>query len=431
MSYIFVLDSTGRALDPIHPGAARLLLTLGQAAVFRRFPFTLILKRAEPETTLTPLRLKIDPGSQITGLAVVNDASGQVVWAAELTHRGKQISRALAARQLLRRARRQRKTRYRPARSANRHFPKGWLPPSQHSRVHNIETWVARLRRACPIRALSLELVKFDTQLLENPYINGIEYQQGTPTGYELREYLLEQWGRRCAYCHAEQVPLEVEHIVPRSRGGTNRRSNLVVACRACNGAKGTQTAAEFGHPEVQAQAKRPLKDAAVVNSTRWALYQRLQATGLPVEVGTGGRTKYNRCLRGLPKTHWLDAACVGVSTPEALRITGVVPLYITAQGWQSRQMCRMDRYGFPRTGAKQHSRIRGFRTGDMVRAVVTRGKKVGTYVGRVAVRANGSFNITADGGAKETLSATFCRIIQQRDGYAYAHGQRSVRTPL
>ena len=57
------------------------------------------------------------------------------------------------------------------------------------------------------------------------------------------------------------------------------------------------KTAAEFGYPEVEKQAKAPLKDAAAVNATRWEIWRRLEATGLPVEVGTGGRTKYNRPL--------------------------------------------------------------------------------------------------------------------------------------
>src|SRR5262249_30252531 len=88
---------------------------------------------------------------------------------------------------------------------------------------------------------------------------------------------------------------------------------------RACNTAKGTLTAQEFGHLEVQAQATRSLNAAAAVNTTRWALYHHLQATGLPMEAGTGGRTKWHRTVQGLPKAHWLDAACVGASTPERL----------------------------------------------------------------------------------------------------------------
>src|SRR5439155_24886780 len=84
-------------------------------------------------------------------------------------------------------------------------------------------------------------------------------------------------------------------------------------------------------------QAKAPLKDAAAVNSTRWALYERLQALGLPIECGAGGRTKFNRVSRGLEKTHWQDGACVGASTPEFLEIQGLVRLRITAQGYGCR----------------------------------------------------------------------------------------------
>jgi hypothetical protein len=85
-------------------------------------------------------------------------------------------------------------------------------------------------------------------------------------------------------------------------------------------------------------QAKQPLKDAAAVNSTRWALFIRLKETGLLVETGTGGRTKYNGSKLGLPKTHWLDAACVGVV--ERLRILVTTALLIAARGWGTRQMC-------------------------------------------------------------------------------------------
>ena len=121
MSKVFVLDTTKQPLNPVHPGRARLLLKEGKAAVYRRFPFTLILKRALEAPTLHPLRLKIDPGSQTTGLAILNESSGEVVWAAELTHRGKQIKQSMGQRRTVRRSRRQRKTRYRQARCAPCH----------------------------------------------------------------------------------------------------------------------------------------------------------------------------------------------------------------------------------------------------------------------------------------------------------------------
>ena len=442
MSYVFVLDTEHRPLDPVHPGTARRLLARGQAAVWRRFPFTLILQRAAPDAAPRPLRLKIDPGSRTTGLALVTDAlvaippvaesaagaedtTGRVVWAGEVTHRGHAVHDALRARCAIRRSRRQRHTRYRPPRFENRRWPDDWLPPSQQSRLANTETWVRRLCRLAHVTAISQELVKFDTQALQNPEISGVEYQQGTLAGYELREYLLEKWGRRCAYCHTAGVPLQVEHIVPRTRHGSDRASNLTLACAPCNLAKGTRTAEEFGYPEVQAHAKAPLRDVAAVNANRWALFRRLCATGLPVETGTGGRTKWNRTRRNLPKTHWLDAACVGASTPERLVVAGIRPLLITATGRHARQMCRMDTYGFPRTSAKATSVVGGMRTGDLVRAVVPAPSvKAGTYVGRLAVRASGSCNITtARHGVVQGVHVRHCRPLHRGDGYGYTDG--------
>jgi 5-methylcytosine-specific restriction endonuclease McrA len=354
-------------------------------------------------------------------LAIVHDATGQVMWAAELTHRGQQIRARLDQRRIVRRSRRQRHTYFRPARFANRRRREGWLPPSLESRVANVMTWVTRLCRYAPITALSQELVRFDTQLLQNPEISGMDYQQGELAGYEIREYLLEKWGRTCAYCGAQQVPLQIEHIVPKSRSGSDRVSNLTIACELCNQTKSNRTAAEFGYPEIEAQACQPLRDAAVVNTTRWALYSQLRAIGLPVEVGTGGRTKWNRTQRGLLKTHWLDAACVGASTPEHLHVEGIVPLEIAATGRHSRQMCRINACGFPDKAPKATSVVAGLRTGDIVRAIVPQPSiKAGSYVGRLAVRATGSCNITTRYGTVQGIHVRHCRPLHRADGYRY-----------
>ncbi|HEV2460574.1 MAG TPA: RNA-guided endonuclease IscB [Ktedonobacterales bacterium] len=428
MSMVFVVDAKRRPLAPCHPARARRMLTSGKAAVWRRYPFVIILKRAIPNAVPTLVRLKIDPGSKVTGLAVVNDMTGHVVWAAELTHRGQHIREALLARRALRRGRRQRHTRYRPARFANRLRHDGWLPPSLESRLSNVLTWLARLRRYAPIGAISQELVKFDTQLLEHPEIGGVEYQQGELAGYEVREYLLEKWGRQCAYCRKTGVPLQVEHIVPKGRGGSNRVSNLTIACEPCNTAKGARTATEFGHPDVQVQVHRPLKDAAAVNASRWALFHRLKVTGLSVEVGTGGRTKWNRTRRELPKAHWIDAACVGNSTPENVECAGVAPLLITAMGRHSRQMCRSNASGFPDKAPKATSVFGGFRTGDIVRAVVPApSRNAGVYVGRLAIRATGSCNIKTRTSTVQGIHVRYCRSLHRGDGYAYQKGETAL----
>lgn len=427
MSKVFVIDTEKRPKDPIHPAQARQLLRNGKAAIFRKFPFTLILKEARPESTVQPLRIKIDPGAKTTGIAIVNDTTGEVVFAAELQHRGFAIRESLTNRRQLRRGRRARTTRYRKPRFHNRKRLEGWLPPSLMSRVYNIETWVKKIIKSAPITAISQELVKFDTQLMQKPDIQGEEYQQGTLQGYETREYLLEKWGRNCVYCCKPNLPLQVEHIAPRAKGGSNRISNLTLSCEKCNQKKGTKDIKDFLKKEPEKlkkildQAKKPLVATAAVNATRFKLLEVLKATGLPVETGSGGLTKLNRTQQGLEKTHWIDAAVVGKSTPEKLIIKEVKPLLIQAVGHGSRQACRTDGYGFPNRYVPRIKIHFGFQTGDIVKAIVTTGKKVGEYVGKVAIRSSGSFNIATKNGLVQGISHRFCKRIHAKDGYSYA----------
>lgn len=424
MQRVFVVDHNKEPLMPCHPARARQLLKKSRAAVFRRYPFTIILLGREGGET-QDIQIKFDPGSKTTGIALVATFKRGIrcIWAAELHHRGQQIRDALLSRRQLRRGRRTRKTRYRPVRFDNRRRSEGWLPPSLMSRVRNIETGLNRFSRFAPITHVAQETVRFDTQLMQNPEIKGIEYQQGTLYGYEVREYLLEKFGRRCVYCGAENMPLEVEHIVPKSRGGSDRVSNLTLACHECNQRKGNMTAREFGYPEVQKYAKQPLKDAAAVNATRWRIFEMLKAAGLPLETGSGGMTKYNRTHQGYPKAHWIDAACVGQSGEQVYIASNHAPLVIQANGRGSRQMCGTDKYGFPKRHRTRQKQFFGFQTGDMVRAVVTQGKKQGVYIGRVLCRKSGSFDIRTATGREQGIPHRHCTPLHQSDGYSYMKG--------
>lgn len=417
---VFVLDKHQKPLMPCSEKRARLLMERGRAVVHRMEPFTIRLKdRMLAQSETEPLRLKLDPGSKTTGMAVMSDA-GRVIFLGELNHK-KGIKMALESRRSLRRGRRNRKTRYRKPRFLNRTRAKGWLPPSLEARVDQTLNAAAKLRRLLPIAAISTEHVKFDTQLMENAAINGVEYQQGELLGYEIREYLLEKWGRKCAYCGAENVPLEVEHIVPKTRGGSNRLSNLAIACTPCNQEKNNMTAEEFGYPEIQAQARKPLRDAAMMNATRWRLFERLRETGLPVECGTGARTKMQRLQHGLPKTHYFDACCVGASTPEELVISARYAALWTATGRGKRQMCQTDKYGFPKAHRANRKVQFGFLTGDIVSADVPAGKYQGTWRGRATCRASGQFDLRD--GQKTIVCRTNhkrCRLIQRGDGWQY-----------
>ena len=432
---VFVLDKRQQPLMPCSEKRARLLLQRNRAVVVRLHPFTIRLKDRIGGTA-QPLRLQLDPGSKTTGLALVREvenidpdtgevrSEAVVLWLGELTHRGAAIRDALTARRAMRRNRRNRKTRYRAPRFLNRTKPKGWLPPSLRHRLETTLSWVNRLQRLAPLTCIRQELVRFDMQLMQNPEISGVEYQQGELAGYELREYLLEKWHRTCAYCGAKDVPLEIEHIVPRSKGGSDRVSNLTLACTHCNQQKGNQAIDVYlkDRPSVlrriQTHAKAPLQDAAAVNATRWALFNHLKATGLPVTTGSGGRTKYNRRRLEIPKTHALDAACVGEI--DALHGWNRPALAIKATGRGSYQRTRLDRFGFPRGYLTRQKRIKGFQTGDRVIAQVATGKKAGTHSGRVAVRASGSFNIQTAHGVVQGISHRHCRVVQRADGYGY-----------
>ncbi|SFU63226.1 HNH endonuclease [Pseudoduganella namucuonensis] len=285
--------------------------------------------------------------------------------------------------------------------------------------------WLVRLRKLAPVTAIAQELVRFDMQKMENPEIAGIAYQQGTLAGYEVREYLLEKWDRKCAYCDAKDVPLNLDHAHAKARGGSNRVSNLVLSCVPCNRKKAARDVREFlAHDparlaRIQSQLKRPLKDAAAVNATRWALSHALKATGLPLTTGSGGLTKFNRTRLGIPKTHALDAVCVGMVDAVVNWLKPTLALKATGRGCYQRT--RLDAYGFPRGYLTRKKRIHGFQTGDMVKALVTKGKKIGAYTGRVAVRATGSFNIQTQHGVVQGISHKHCKIVQRADGYGYS----------
>ncbi|MDY7007276.1 MAG: RNA-guided endonuclease IscB [Cyanobacteriota bacterium] len=425
-NFVLVIDTNKQPLAPCKPGVARSLLKADKAAVFRRYPFTILLKK-EVKGITPKCELKIDPGSKKTGLALVQN--NRVIWAAELEHRGQLIKQSLESRRALRRSRRNRKTRYRQPRFLNRKRSETWLPPSLMHRVLTIQTWVNRLIKFAPINSISMELVRFDTQKMLNPEISGVEYQQGELTGYEVREYLLEKFDRTCVYCNAKNVPLEVEHIIPKSKGGSNRISNLTLACRPCNESKSNQDIKDFlsDRPNllkrILTQAKQPLKDSAAVNATRWKLFETLKSTGIEVKIGSGALTKFNRRKLGLPKTHWLDAACVG--KVDELFVDTLQPLLIKSCGWGSRQMCRTDKYGFPIRHLSRKKVHFGFQTGDIIKADIPKGKYAGEYVGRVTVRPRGSFALKSKVHNKQIdVNYKYCQTVHKLDGYSYDFAQ-------
>ncbi len=465
---VFVVDRHGRPLMPCHPARARKLLHVGRARVHRLAPFVIrLVDRAVEASEVSGVDVGIDPGSKFTGVSVFREDDEHVrhgLISIEIEHRGQLIHRHMGQRSNYRRRRRTANLRYRKPRWANRSpascancgknarhrsrycrpcasardltdngYRRHRLPPSLKHRVDSTMSMVSRLRRWAPVTAVHLELVRFDTQELDNPEITGVKYQQGTLLGYEVREYLLEKWERQCAYCGVRGVPLQAEHILAKSRGGTDRVSNLTLACVPCNQAKDTSAVEEFlardeGRlKKILTQAKAPLRDAAAVNATRWSLWRALVVTELPVESGSGGRTKWNRSRFLVSKSHTLDALCVGKIEGVSSYPETIVEALATGRGSYART--RPDKFGFPRLHLPRTKVHYGFVTGDLVRAVVPKGKHTGTYVGRVAVRSSGSFNLRTKGETVQGFSYRYCTLLQRSDGWGYE--QRKEAGPL
>nr|WP_307785980.1 HNH endonuclease [Okeania sp. KiyG1] len=229
---------------------------------------------------------------------------------------------------------------------------------------------------------------------------------------------MLEKWGPRCAYCGKTDTPLEIEHIYPKSQGGSDRVSNLTVACSKCNQLKSNQDVKEFlsGKPEllkrILTQAISPLKDAAAVNSTRWKLFNTLKTTGLVVTTGSGGQTKFNRRKQKLPKAHCIDAACVGEVNKLEFKTTQALAAICKGQG--GRQKAAVNKYGYP-IRYNPLKPIKGWNSGDLALNIET------GEVGRVNPRSkSNSFNFTVPGQKAKSVHLSKLKVVHKKDGYTY-----------
>ena len=311
---VYVLSASGIPLMPTQRyGHVRRMLRDGKARVVKRTPFTIQLTY-ESTTYTQPISLGIDTGSKHIGISAATE--NKELYAGEVELRD-DVSGNLAARRQYRRERRSRKTRYRKPRFDNRirSKHKGWLAPSVEAKIGTHMRVIRDVCRILPVGRITVETAAFDTQKMRDPEISGIEYQQGTLMGYEIREYLAEKFGHKCCYCGKPQgtgIRFEVEHLTPKARGGSDRIMNLGWSCHDCNEKKGTMTCEEFGHPEVRGEAEAGMKHAAHMSIMRWTLYRRLKTLyGNKLHMTYGSTTSYRRNTAGLQKTHVNDARCI------------------------------------------------------------------------------------------------------------------------
>ena len=424
---VLVIDKHKKPCNTISEAYARILLFKKQAVIHKRFPFTIRLKNDNAVLKDRNYTVKIDPGSRHTGIAIT-DNEDSVVVLAEIEHRGHVIKKSLDNRRIIRRSRRNRKTRYRPARFLNRTRPEGWLAPSVKSRADNVVNFIRKYKKLININKVMIEHVSFDTaQMSSNTKLWGNAYQQGPLYQQKLRSFIFGRSNGKCVYCGAKAT--EIDHVIPRSNGGTNSTYNLVASCRACNQMKSNLTLKEFGKlvgkDFGKLEPKKLPKDAAIIQSAREYTIRKIQDI-IPNTVSYAAwLTKYNRDQLGLPKEHYYDALSVG-EVPTKFNFLADKVLQISAKGRGSRQMCAMNKYGFPRTKPKGSKSVNGFQTGDMVKAIVTEGLKIGEYLGRVVIHSHGYFDIKMGKDLIQGIRHKYCHIIQRGDGYSYSYNERN-----
>lgn len=420
---VLVIDKRKQPCNTISNAYARILLFNKQAVIYKRFPFTIRLKNDRAVSKDKNYTVKLDPGSRTTGVAIV-DNNNSVVMLAEVEHRGHIIKKNLGSRKMIRRSRRNRKTRYRPSRFLNRTRPRGWLAPSVKSRADNVINFIKKYKKLINIKKVMVENVSFNVaQMAADDNLIGTDYQQGPLYNTNLRDFIFSKTKGRCSYCGAKAT--EIDHIVSKSQGGTNSTYNLTPACRSCNEKKSNLSLKEFGKlmgkNYSHLEPKKLPKDAAIVQSAREYTIRKIKEIIPNVISYVSWMTKYNRDRLGLPKQHYYDALSVGEVPTKFNFLTDKV-LVVSAKGRGFRQMCRVDKYGFPRTSAKASKTVEGFQTGDMVKAIVPNGLKAGKYLGKVAIRSRGYFNIETKNGLAKDIGYKYCRLIQRGDGYSYCY---------
>ena len=418
---VLVIDKHKKPCNTISEAYARMLLFKKQAVIHKRFPFTIRLKNDIAVLKDRSYTVKLDPGSRTTEIAVVDDKDS-VVMLAELEHKGHLIKKDLDKRRSLRQSRRHRKTRHREARFLNRTKPKGWLAPSIKSRADNVINFIKKYKKLINITKVMIENVSFDTaQMSSSTKLWGNAYQQGPLYQQKLRSFIFGRSNGKCVYCGAKAT--EIDHVIPRSSGGTNSTHNLVASCKACNQMKSNKTLKEFGKlmgKDFSKLAPKKLpKDAAIVQSARNYMVKEITKLVPDITTHDSWMTKYNRDELGLPKEHYYDALSVGEVPSEFNFLTDKV-LQISAKGRGSRQMCRMDKYGFLGTKPKGSKLVKGFQTGDMVKAVVPSGLNAGKHLGRVIIKSSGYFEIKSKNSSVQGINHKYCRLIQKGDGYLY-----------
>ena len=344
---VYVLDIDGTPLMPTERhGKVRRLLRDGLAHVVRLQPFTIQLDY-ESTTYRQEVSLGIDAGSVHIGVSATTEK--KELFAAEVVLRA-DIVKKLASRLEMRRARRNRKTRYRKPRFDNRRRAEEWLAPSIRNKVDSHLKVIRLVHSILPVNKTTIEVAQFDAHKIKNDAIQGVDYQQGEQMGFwNVREYVLARDGHKCQHCKGKSGDkiLNVHHLESRLTGGNSPR-NLITLCETCH------KAYHRGEFELRIKRGTSLRDAAVMNIMRWAVYEKANQEFENVRFTYGYITKHIRIENGIEKTHSADAFCISRNV-KAQRLGGYLKCRCIPRHTRALHVCNPKRGGIRRSAVASH----------------------------------------------------------------------------
>ena len=408
---VFVQSIRDKKLMPCTEAKARHLLKAKRAICIRREPFTIKL-RFKCENKTQSITLGIDAGAKHIGLSASTEK--KELFAADVELRT-DVTKLISTRRELRRARRNRKTRYRKPRFNNRIHAKkeNWLAPTILNRVEAHLQMVKKLTSVLPITKIIVETASFDIQKIKNPNISGEEYQHGEQAGnWNVREYVLFRDNHECQYCHGKSGDkiLNVHHLESRKTGG-NAPNNLITLCKTCH--------ETYHKGKIQLKQKRgqSFRAAAFMGIMRWAFFNKLKKIYQDIEVHNtfGYLTKNTRIRAGLSKEHYIDAYCIA-GNMNAKRLHDY--WYIK----QTRRHNRQIHKTIPKKGIRKRNQapylVHGFRLFDKVRFKGL----TGFIFGR---RSSGSFDIRKLDRTKISACANYKKLVLVRTRKTYLMERR------
>ena len=395
---VYVINQHGKSLMPCSARKAKFLLKSGKAKVIRREPFVIQLKFGSSGYKQA-VTLGVDAGAKHIGLSA--STVKRELYSAEVVLRT-DITELLSTRRELRRARRNRKTRYRQLRFLNRVKPKkqGWLAPTIQNRINAHLKVVDNVCKILPVTKIVAETASFNIHKLKNPDISGEEYQQGEQLNFlNIREYVLFRDNHTCQHCHgkSKDAVLNVHHLESRKTGG-DAPNNLITLCETC------YKAYHAGKIKLKQTRGQSFKSEAFMCVMRWAFFNKLKAI-YPFEVKNtyGYLTKNTRIRAGLPKEHYIDAFCIA-GNMQAERLN-----YYYYQKQVRKHNRQIHKLTINKGGTRRRNQspyeVFGYRLFDKVKC---RGE-VGFIFGR---RASGNFDVRKLNGRKISAGISYKKLV-------------------